>query len=47
MPSWAKRYLAIAVREKLVTGYPDDTLLPNKNATRAEVAKLLSGVIRR
>lgn len=38
---WAKDSVAIAVKEGLVSGYPDNTFKPLKNATRAEVGAMI------
>lgn len=39
--SWAKGYVALAVSEGLIEGYPDKTLKPKNKTTRAEAATLI------
>lgn len=39
--SWAKNAMIWAVANKIITGYGDNTLCPQKNATRAEVCTIL------
>ncbi len=39
--AWAKGHVIIAVAEGLITGYPNNTFGPVKNATRAESAKMV------
>ncbi len=38
---WAKEGVAIAVKNGLINGYPDNTFRPQGNATRAEAATLI------
>lgn len=38
---WAPHYLAFAVKNKLVKGYPDNSLQPKKSTTRAEAAVII------
>jgi hypothetical protein len=40
--SWARGSVVVAVNEGLIKGYPNGTLGPKKNATRAEVCTLVS-----
>lgn len=39
--SWANGYVAVAVDQGLITGYPDNTFKPGNNATRAESATMV------
>lgn len=39
---WAKGYVVEAVREGLVSGYPDNTYGPKNSATRAEACAMIS-----
>ncbi len=38
---WAYNYIAKCVTEEVMLGYPDGTIRPNKNMTRAELAALI------
>lgn len=38
---WARTAMSWAVAEGIIVGYPDNTLLPDANATRAETATIL------
>lgn len=39
---WFASYIYAAMREGLMTGYPDNTFRPAQNLTRAELAKVIS-----
>jgi len=39
--AWATQSVAIAVEKGFITGYPDGTIGPNKNATRAETCAMV------
>ncbi|AEV68181.1 sugar-binding protein [Acetivibrio clariflavus] len=39
--SWAYKYVAKAVEEGIINGYPDNTFRPRKNITRAEIITIL------
>ncbi|MBN2087498.1 S-layer homology domain-containing protein [Candidatus Peregrinibacteria bacterium] len=39
--AWYSKYVAFAYNNKIVAGYPDGTFGPEKNITRAEVAKIV------
>lgn len=41
IPAGAVGYVAVAIEEGLIQGYPDNTFQPNKPVTRAEMAALL------
>lgn len=43
--TYARAATALALREKLTTGYPDQTLRPKQVATRAEAAALVSRIV--
>ncbi|MCF6093288.1 S-layer homology domain-containing protein [Microaerobacter geothermalis] len=45
IPSWAIRYVEVAVNLGLVTGYNDGTFQPNKAVKRVEMAALISRVL--
>jgi len=38
---WAKGYVALAVAQGIIEGYPDNTFGPTKNATRAEASTMV------
>lgn len=38
---WAERYFAVLIQDKIVSGYPDNTLRPNLQITRAEAAVMV------
>lgn len=42
---WAKAYIGACVNSGIISGYPDNTFKPNKEATRAEAAKIINGVL--
>ncbi|OPZ73629.1 MAG: Endoglucanase precursor [Firmicutes bacterium ADurb.Bin456] len=44
---WAKGYVVEAVREGLVSGYPDNTFGPKNSATRAEACAMISRYLRK
>ena len=39
--AWANGYVAVAVEQGLINGYPDNTFMPGNNATRAESATMV------
>ncbi|MBI4734148.1 MAG: S-layer homology domain-containing protein [Rubrobacteridae bacterium] len=43
--SWAKAHIGACVKAGLMNGYTDNSFKPDQNATRAEAAKILSGII--
>ena len=45
IPKWSKSYLNKTVDKKYLTGYPDKTLRPKNNITRAEAVKMVDNVI--
>ncbi|HHY73793.1 MAG TPA: S-layer homology domain-containing protein [Bacillus bacterium] len=42
VPEWGRNALELAIREKLVEGYPDGSFRPNDFITRAEIACLIA-----
>ena len=42
---WAVNYVASAVREKIINGYPDNTFKPKNYLSRAEAATVIYNVI--
>lgn len=45
VPSWALRSMKTAIANGFIGGYPDGTVLPNGNITRAETASVIYNVI--
>ncbi|MDQ2087713.1 S-layer homology domain-containing protein [Herbivorax sp. ANBcel31] len=45
IPSWAADFIAGAVNEGIVTGYPDNTFRPSREVTRGEVFALIANCI--
>ncbi len=43
--SWSKRFIYMADEIRLVTGFPDNTIKPNSNVTRAEGAAMIVNLI--
>jgi len=43
---WAKDYINACVQAGIVNGYPDNTFRPDNTATRAEAAKMISGMLK-
>lgn len=41
IPAWARGYIALALQEGLLEGYPDNTFRPNQPVKRGEMATLL------
>ncbi|MBQ4092068.1 MAG: S-layer homology domain-containing protein, partial [Firmicutes bacterium] len=41
---WARASVLACVEQQIISGYPDGTFGPHGNATRAEVATILSRV---
>ncbi|WP_018084902.1 S-layer homology domain-containing protein [Desulfurispora thermophila] len=46
IPGWASPYVAYAVQQKYLTGFPDGTFLPDRLLTRAEMAVVLDRVLK-
>lgn len=44
IPFWAEQSMRTIVTQKIMSGYPDGTLLPLQNVTRAEAVKMLFNV---
>lgn len=44
--SWATGAVAVAVRHGVINGYPDNTFLPQGNATRAEAVTVIMNALR-
>lgn len=42
---WAVDFVYAAKEQQIVSGYPDGTIKPNKNVTRAEMAKIVSDIL--
>jgi len=47
IPSWARQHIYALVAMGIVSGYDDGTILPNNNITRAEIARLFTGLMER
>jgi hypothetical protein len=46
IPEWGKEALALALRENIISGYPDGSFRPNQEVTRAEMASILARVLK-
>ncbi|MDT3700210.1 MAG: S8 family serine peptidase [Thermincola sp.] len=46
IPLWAAEAVKIAFNYKLISGFPDNTFSPQKNATRGETASLIERILR-
>lgn len=46
VPSWARDAVAAAVSRGVVKGYPDNTFLPNRPVTRAEISVILNNCVK-
>jgi hypothetical protein len=44
--NWAARYIETIKKHGAIGGYTDNTFRPNKTATRAEMAKMIAGVLK-
>ena len=44
VPAWSAPHINKLVSMGIVSGYADGTILPKKNITRAEIAKIVSGL---
>jgi hypothetical protein len=42
---WALRYIETAKAYGIISGYPDGTFRPNNHITRAEIAKVIAGIL--
>lgn len=45
IPDWAKEAIYSMYEKGFITGYPDNTILPNANVTRAEAAAMIYNII--
>ena len=45
IPGWAAEFIAGAVKEGIVKGYPDNTFKPDNEVTRGEVFALIANCI--
>jgi hypothetical protein len=43
--SWAKQHIGACIKAGIVSGYPDSTFKPGSNASRAEAAKMIVGLL--
>ena len=46
IPTWAYGYVAAAVKNRIITGYEDNTFKPDGNVTRAEACTILAKCIK-
>jgi len=40
--NWSPHYISFALKNNLINGYPDNTIRPNQNTTRAEAAVIIN-----
>jgi len=40
--NWSPHYISFAIKNNLINGYPDNTIRPNQNTTRAEAAVIIN-----
>ena len=45
IPEWAKEAVYMMAKSGFVAGYPDNTIRPNENVTRAEAAAMIYNII--
>ncbi len=46
IPVWSRGYVAAGIKAGLINGYPDNTFRPDDPIDRAQMAKLLAGVLK-